>query len=150
MENNVGVVGVGNMGSGISKNLIKAGFNVIVYDLRPEPLEEIKKKGATVASSLKELAQQCPIVFSVPDAEYPQEKLTGYHAPSSSSLSLAPSSSSLALRLSFENTVDIASPFLLPWPPAGQPSSRVQHLQERPQLLLPYHFPRSLNFDTAG
>ena len=65
MENNVGVVGVGNMGLGISNNLIKAGFNVIVYDIRPEPLEQLKKKGATVAASLKDLAQQCSIVLSV-------------------------------------------------------------------------------------
>ncbi len=65
MENNVGVVGVGNMGFGISSNLLKAGFKVTVYDARPEPLERIKKKGATVADSLKELAGECPVVFSV-------------------------------------------------------------------------------------
>ena len=65
MENNVGVVGIGNMGIGMTTNLLKAGFNVHVYDIRPEPLEEIKKKGAVVASSLAELARACPVVFSV-------------------------------------------------------------------------------------
>jgi putative dehydrogenase len=53
------------MGFGISSNLLKAGFKVFVYDIRPEPLEAIQKKGAVVASSVKELAQKCPLVFSV-------------------------------------------------------------------------------------
>ena len=65
MENNVGVVGIGNMGIGIATNLVKADFNVHVYDIRPERLEEMKKKGAVIASSLGELAQACPVVFSV-------------------------------------------------------------------------------------
>jgi len=65
MENHVGVVGIGNMGIGIATNLLKADFNVHVYDIRPEPLGEMKKKGAVVASSLGELAQACSVVFSV-------------------------------------------------------------------------------------
>jgi 3-hydroxyisobutyrate dehydrogenase-like beta-hydroxyacid dehydrogenase len=65
MENNVGVVGIGNMGIGIATNLLKANFNVHVYDIRPEPLEELKKKGAVVTSSLGELAQTCSVIFSV-------------------------------------------------------------------------------------
>jgi 3-hydroxyisobutyrate dehydrogenase-like beta-hydroxyacid dehydrogenase len=65
MENNVGVVGIGNMGIGMANNLLKADFNVHVYDIRPEPLEELKKNGAVVTSSLGELAQACSVVFSV-------------------------------------------------------------------------------------
>ncbi len=65
MENNVGVVGIGNMGIGMATNLLKADFNVHVYDIRPERLEEMKKKGAVIASSLGELAQACSVVFSV-------------------------------------------------------------------------------------
>ena len=65
MENKVGVIGVGNMGSGICSNLLKAGFKVFVYDIRPEPLEEMRKKGAVVTPNLPALAQECPLVFSV-------------------------------------------------------------------------------------
>lgn len=65
MENKVGVIGVGNIGSGICCNLLKAGFKVFVYDIRPEPIEDMRKKGAVVAPNLPELAQECPLVFSV-------------------------------------------------------------------------------------
>lgn len=65
MKSNVGVVGIGNMGIGMATNLLKAGFNVHVYDIRPEPLEKVKQKGAVVASSLAELAKACPVVFLV-------------------------------------------------------------------------------------
>ena len=65
MENKVGVVGIGNMGIGIATNLLKADFNVHVYDIRPERFEEMKKKGAVIASSVSEMAQACSVVFSV-------------------------------------------------------------------------------------
>ncbi|MBW1992838.1 MAG: NAD(P)-dependent oxidoreductase [Deltaproteobacteria bacterium] len=65
MENNIGVIGIGNMGFGMSCNLLEAGFNVYVYDVRPEPLEEMKKRGAVAASGVVDLAQKCPVVFSV-------------------------------------------------------------------------------------
>jgi 3-hydroxyisobutyrate dehydrogenase-like beta-hydroxyacid dehydrogenase len=65
MRKEVGVIGLGNMGSGISANLLKAGFNVFVYDIRSEPLEKLREKGAVVASSVQEMARSCPLVFSV-------------------------------------------------------------------------------------
>jgi len=65
VEKSVGVIGIGNMGIGMTMNLLKSGLNVQVYDIRPERLEEVKKKGAVVASSLAELAKACPVVFSV-------------------------------------------------------------------------------------
>lgn len=65
MEDKVGVLGVGNMGFGIGSNLLKAGFKVFVYDIRPEPLEDLRKKKAVVVDTVKEMARLCPVVFSV-------------------------------------------------------------------------------------
>ena len=65
MEDEIGVIGVGNIGFGISSNLLKSGFKVYVYDVRTEPLEELRKKGAIVADSVSEMARMCPVVFSV-------------------------------------------------------------------------------------
>ena len=37
----IGIIGLGNMGMGIAKNLIKGGYATMGYDLRKECLEEI-------------------------------------------------------------------------------------------------------------
>ena len=65
MKKEVGVIGIGNMGFGIASNLLKAGFHVFVYDIRPEPVEKLKAKGAVAVSSIREMAKSCPLVFSV-------------------------------------------------------------------------------------
>ncbi len=65
MESQVGVIGVGNMGFGIASNLIKAGFQVFAYDVRPEPLELLREKGGIVVADIREMAKACPTVFSV-------------------------------------------------------------------------------------
>jgi 3-hydroxyisobutyrate dehydrogenase-like beta-hydroxyacid dehydrogenase len=78
MRKEIGVIGLGNMGYGISTNLLKAGFNVSVYDIRSEPMEKLRGKGAVVVSSVQEMARNCPLVFSVL-LDYPQtlDILTG-------------------------------------------------------------------------
>ncbi len=65
METKIGVIGIGNMGMGIGSNLLKAGFDVMAYDIRPEPLEAISEKGAVVAPDIPSLAKACSTVFSV-------------------------------------------------------------------------------------
>lgn len=65
MGNKVGVVGIGNMGIGIGSNLLKAGFEVMVYDIRPEQLDALREKGADVAPDIPSLAKACRTVFSV-------------------------------------------------------------------------------------
>ena len=59
----VGVVGLGNMGSGITRNLAKAGHNVLVWDIR----KETRKKFDDIATStsLLEMAPRCSIIFFV-------------------------------------------------------------------------------------
>ena len=42
----VGLIGVGNMGMGMSRNILKAGHELTVYDVRPEPLETLAKAGS--------------------------------------------------------------------------------------------------------
>ena len=59
----VGVVGLGNMGSGITRNLAKAGHNVLVWDIR----KETRKKFDNIATSTSplEMAPRCSIIFFV-------------------------------------------------------------------------------------
>lgn len=59
----VGLIGVGNMGMGMSKNILKAGHELAVYDVRPEPLETLAKEGARAATSPREVGIAAESVF---------------------------------------------------------------------------------------
>jgi len=51
---NVGFIGLGNMGSGMAANLVKAGHNVTVYNRTPGKDEELINVGAKSASKVAE------------------------------------------------------------------------------------------------
>ncbi len=53
---NVAVVGLGNMGMGMAKNLLAAGFPVTGFDLRPERGQLLAELGGTAAADLADLA----------------------------------------------------------------------------------------------
>ncbi len=59
----VGLIGVGNMGMGMSRNILKAGHELIVYDVRSEPLETLAKEGAYTAASPREVGNAAESVF---------------------------------------------------------------------------------------
>ena len=61
----VGLIGVGEMGQPMGLNLIAAGFSLVVYDVRPEALQEVKKGGARVASSPADVAQLSDVIISI-------------------------------------------------------------------------------------
>jgi len=54
--NNVGFVGLGQMGGPMSRNLIKGGFKLRVFDLDPKAVAAVVKAGATAAKSPKDAA----------------------------------------------------------------------------------------------
>ena len=37
----IGFIGLGAMGNHMAKNLIKAGYDIRVYDLNPQPVKEL-------------------------------------------------------------------------------------------------------------
>ena len=59
----IGVVGLGNMGMGIAKNLIKNKFDTTGFDLRNSCLKELKDSGGNVASSVENIGKICDAVF---------------------------------------------------------------------------------------
>ena len=59
----IGVVGLGNMGMGIAKNLIKNKFDTTGFDLRNSCLKELKDSGGNVASSVEDIGKICDVVF---------------------------------------------------------------------------------------
>ncbi|MCY4062237.1 MAG: NAD(P)-dependent oxidoreductase [Chloroflexi bacterium] len=59
---NVAVVGLGNMGMGMAKNLLAAGFEVTGFDLRRERGQMLAEQGGKAAASLADLAE-ADVVF---------------------------------------------------------------------------------------
>lgn len=75
-----GVIGLGAMGSGIARALLRAGFNVRVCDQRAAAVEALAAHGATGCATPAELAAQCEVVISVVvDAEQTADVLFGPH-----------------------------------------------------------------------
>ncbi|MBM2811386.1 MAG: 2-hydroxy-3-oxopropionate reductase [Chloroflexi bacterium] len=63
-----GYVGIGLIGSAIAANVIKGGFDLMVYDLDQARLREFAALGAKVAASLAEIAGHSEVVeISVPE-----------------------------------------------------------------------------------
>ena len=61
----VGFIGTGGMGSGMAANLIKAGYHVVVTDLRREQARALEDLGADFKESPKAVAESCELVLSM-------------------------------------------------------------------------------------
>lgn len=62
MATRVGFIGLGNIGKPMAINLAKAGFDLMVHDLRPEPMRELAELGAKCARSADEIGSHSEII----------------------------------------------------------------------------------------
>jgi len=73
MSEKVGFIGLGIMGRGMVDNLMKAGFDVTVWNRTASRMDAFVAKGATPADSPKQVAELCDItiicVSDTPDVE---------------------------------------------------------------------------------
>lgn len=60
-----GWIGLGNMGNPMVKNLLKAGFEVSVFNRNRSKEDELLALGATSASSPRQLMETCDIIFTM-------------------------------------------------------------------------------------
>jgi 3-hydroxyisobutyrate dehydrogenase-like beta-hydroxyacid dehydrogenase len=60
----VGFIGLGNMGGPVASHIQRAGFPLIVFDLRVEASRPFRERGATVVESAAELARRSDIVIT--------------------------------------------------------------------------------------
>jgi 3-hydroxyisobutyrate dehydrogenase len=60
----VGFIGLGAMGSGMALNLRKAGYDLVVYDVRKESTQPLVEAGATAAETLADLGRAANVVFT--------------------------------------------------------------------------------------
>ena len=61
----IGFIGLGIMGKPMSKNLVKAGYDLVVNDLNTAAVQELVDMGAASAGSAKEIAQQCDVIITM-------------------------------------------------------------------------------------
>ncbi len=65
----VGYIGLGLMGKSIARNILKAGFPLVVHNRSRAAVDELVAEGAIPASSPAEVARQVDIVFTnLPDS----------------------------------------------------------------------------------
>ena len=60
-----GFIGLGIMGKPMSKNLLKAGYQLVVYDVNAESVRELASAGAETASSPREVAERCDVIVTM-------------------------------------------------------------------------------------
>ena len=72
----IGVIGLGNMGRGIAKNLVKAGNEVFVWD-SSEAAREPFEDSATVAQPQDMAARCAMVIFVVPGSPEIDGMLSG-------------------------------------------------------------------------
>ncbi len=69
----IGFIGLGIMGRQMSKHLINLGYPLVVYDIVPAAVADIKAAGASVAGSPSEVAAQSQVIITMlpdsPDVE---------------------------------------------------------------------------------
>lgn len=59
----VGFIGLGTMGSRMSKNLLRDGHDIVVFDIREEAVEPLAEAGADSADTMRALAAESEVVM---------------------------------------------------------------------------------------
>lgn len=65
MAEKIAFIGLGIMGKPMAKNLMKAGYELYVYDLFPDPVAELVKEGATGCESASEASSNTNITITM-------------------------------------------------------------------------------------
>lgn len=77
-DQKIGFIGLGIMGKPMSKNLLKAGFKLVVHDVVPQPVEELVQAGAEKGASPKDVASRSNIVITMlPDGPEVEQVVLG-------------------------------------------------------------------------
>ena len=60
----LGFIGLGTMGAGMALNLLKAGHDLLVYDVRRESAQPLVAAGATLAETIGDIGRGAAVVFT--------------------------------------------------------------------------------------
>jgi 2-hydroxy-3-oxopropionate reductase len=74
----IGFIGLGIMGKPMSKNLLKAGYSLVVCDRNPEAVKDVVAAGAESAENAKEVAKSCDVIITMlPNSPHVKEVVLG-------------------------------------------------------------------------
>jgi 3-hydroxyisobutyrate dehydrogenase-like beta-hydroxyacid dehydrogenase len=62
-ESKIGIIGLGQMGSGISANLVKAGYNITGYDLKADAIKRFVDIGGHISNSGADIVANSDVVL---------------------------------------------------------------------------------------
>tara|TARA_Y100000741_G_scaffold251472_1_gene193435 strand:- start:89 stop:961 length:873 start_codon:yes stop_codon:yes gene_type:complete len=65
MYKNIGFIGIGLMGLPMAKNILKAGYNLKVFNRTKSKAEPLKEYGAKITSTIQDLVKECDIVITM-------------------------------------------------------------------------------------
>ena len=61
----IGFIGLGMMGGNAAHNISKAGFDIVVYDIRPEATQKLLDKGVAAGKNPADVLQACDVVVTM-------------------------------------------------------------------------------------
>ena len=61
----IGFIGLGIMGKPMAKNLLKAGYELVVFDINQDAVTELISVGASSAPTSREVAQQSEVIITM-------------------------------------------------------------------------------------
>jgi 2-hydroxy-3-oxopropionate reductase len=74
----IGFIGLGIMGKPMAKNLLKAGHQLVVYDILDAPVRELVQAGAAAGESPRDVASQCELIITMlPNSPHVKEAVLG-------------------------------------------------------------------------
>lgn len=74
----IGFIGLGIMGKPMAKNLIKAGYSLVVFDIKKDAVREVLAAGAKEGKSSKEVAAESDIIITMlPNSPQVKEVVLG-------------------------------------------------------------------------
>lgn len=74
----IGFIGLGIMGKPMSKNLLKAGYKLLVYDINKQAVLELVQAGAEEGYSPEDIASRSDVIITMlPDSPEVREVVTG-------------------------------------------------------------------------
>jgi 2-hydroxy-3-oxopropionate reductase len=78
MPDKVGFIGIGQIGTPMSLNVLRGGYPLVVYDIRREQMEPLLKEGAESSTSPRDVASRCSIVLmSLPNSAIVEQVALG-------------------------------------------------------------------------